>query len=990
MVPLRMIALSLRLSPQDVFDPGYDNESTYPYSTDEHFSAVQGMLSGFVARTAYFLEGDIRRVSIAHGSLFNVESIANGFTRELASRLSRCVMRAFVLEMNVARLRGELDGSDGHERFHSFLHRFRNTAHRRSFFEEYSALTSDVVRTGNQLLESYNEICTHFVEDRERLRDRFLLQPNNIRVRSVQVGLGDQHCGGRTVSLLTFEDGSQLVYKPRSLQAEEKFQELIRWLNQELSHLQLRTLLILDRKDHGWMEYVIPAPLSSAEQLHAFYRRLGRLLCLLYVLRAGDFHCENLIAAGEQPVLIDCESLMNSVVRSSNLGIEGDSRESSNYSVLSTGLLPRHGEIFRALDNSGIGGAAGQPYPERVAHWEQQNTDEMRVTYRDTLFKGANNQPSLEGKLFSVDSYTDDVWRGFEEGYNAIVRKRDDLESLGLVQAFANAQTRVIVRATITYSRILRDLRHTDLSTLSAREHYLDQIFFNQNAQPISQRICEAERLDLLRGDIPYFCTRPDSTDIWTSEGRIIEDFFVDTGLSEVGRCLKELGREDLEFQRRLLTASIHSISPVSHAVKSGESLSDNSDIETGSILDQAEVLGRQLKRCALRNGTNVRWVGLCLMDGNQWSVGELGLDMHTGLPGVALFLSHLARYSNDAELIELGRSATRTYVQRVEKGERLPRSLGAYAGIGGVIFGLTRLAQTNGDLLPLHLAEQLVEKIPRAVNDDNLFDMVYGSAGCLASLLALHSVLPNRRVLEVARLCGDALLRSSSEMDVGRAWINPIGKSRALAGFSHGAAGIIWPLLVLGSVADDHNYTDAALQALQYERSAFCAQTQNWLDLRPNGSSWKNTDHSQFTAWCHGASGIGFSRANMRGILTDKVLDTEMMTCLRTTLRHGFGANHSLCHGDLGNLDAGLVISSLLGDVAIKGELLDIARRSVRRIATAGVICGTPGNVESPGLMTGLAGVGYGLLRLAKPSEVPSILSPLLDSGVEKVQWTI
>lgn len=31
--------------------------------------------------------------------------------------------------------------------------------------------------------------------------------------------------------------------------------------------------------------------------------------------------------------------------------------------------------------------------------------------------------------------------------------------------------------------------------------------------------------------------------------------------------------------------------------------------------------------------------------------------------------------------------------------------------------------------------------------------------------------------------------------------------------------------------------------------------------------------------------------------------------------------------------------------------------------------------NVESPGLLTGLAGIGYGLLRLAAPSAVPSVL---------------
>ena len=40
------------------------------------------------------------------------------------------------------------------------------------------------------------------------------------------------------------------------------------------------------------------------------------------------------------------------------------------------------------------------------------------------------------------------------------------------------------------------------------------------------------------------------------------------------------------------------------------------------------------------------------------------------------------------------------------------------------------------------------------------------------------------------------------------------------------------------------------------------------------------------------------------------------------------------------------------------------------------GWLCGVPEGVETPGLMTGLAGIGYGLLRLADPGRVPSVLA--------------
>ena len=54
-------------------------------------------------------------------------------------------------------------------------------------------------------------------------------------------------------------------------------------------------------------------------------------------------------------------------------------------------------------------------------------------------------------------------------------------------------------------------------------------------------------------------------------------------------------------------------------------------------------------------------------------------------------------------------------------------------------------------------------------------------------------------------------------------------------------------------------------------------------------------------------------------------------------------------------------------------------ARRTAARVAASlerhGPRCGLPLGVESPGLMTGLAGIGYGLLRLAAPEAVPSVL---------------
>jgi lantibiotic modifying enzyme len=41
-----------------------------------------------------------------------------------------------------------------------------------------------------------------------------------------------------------------------------------------------------------------------------------------------------------------------------------------------------------------------------------------------------------------------------------------------------------------------------------------------------------------------------------------------------------------------------------------------------------------------------------------------------------------------------------------------------------------------------------------------------------------------------------------------------------------------------------------------------------------------------------------------------------------------------------------------------------------------SGWITGLPHGIEAPGLLVGLAGTGYGMLRLAAPERVPSALA--------------
>jgi lantibiotic modifying enzyme len=128
-------------------------------------------------------------------------------------------------------------------------------------------------------------------------------------------------------------------------------------------------------------------------------------------------------------------------------------------------------------------------------------------------------------------------------------------------------------------------------------------------------------------------------------------------------------------------------------------------------------------------------------------------------------------------------------------------------------------------------------------------------------------------------------------------------------------------------------------------------------------------------SAWCHGAAGVGLARLGTLDLLDEDTVQSEIAVALETTLARGFGKNHSLCHGDLGNVDLFLRAAKQLNDPSLEEKAYRLAGGILASRAQGGWRLGMPRGAEPPGLMIGLAGVGYGLLRLAAPERVPYVL---------------
>jgi type 2 lantibiotic biosynthesis protein LanM len=929
---------------------------------------------------------------------------ASLFLPHLPQRLLARLSRTFVLELNVARVQGLLAGETAEQRFASFLGRIRSPDNMLPLLREYPVLGRELIRFVDHWVSVAIEFLGRLASDWPAISEAFYPGQTPGRLVEVKGDAGDRHRQGRSVFLLRFDSGFRLVYKPKSLAVDIHFQQLLNWINEKaqarvcgagfsrfsaengrehaLPNLSLPR--VLDRGSYGWVEFVDSRTCQSADEVALFYRRQGAYLALFYVLGAIDFHHENLIAQGEHPVPLDLEALFHPI------GLEGD-KKNADYlanvmlynSVFGVGLLP--GRIWsnpesEGVDMSGLGALPGQLFPFASPAWEGQGTDQMRLIRKRYTMPEAQNRPSLKGEAIEILPYTEELITGFREMYRFLEEHRRELLAAdGPLTCFDQDEVRVVVRATRTYADLLSESFHPDvLRNALDRDRLFDRLWNGAGESPYVAKLIPAERSDLWNGDVPMFTSRPTSRDLWTSTGERIAGVLEETGMVRARRRLETMGDEDLGRQLWFIRASLATLAPARPRPPDPVyQLPQVSKANPAEFLAAARAVADRLEALAVRGEDDVSWIGLAVVQERTWSLVPLGTDFYDGLPGLAFFLAYLGSITAEERYTRLARAALTTLRNSLRLRPEGVTSIGAFAGWGGLVYTWTHLGTLWRDPALLTEAESFVERLPDHIDKDNSLDIIDGSAGCLLALLGLQSCLSSKKALEVAVRCGERLLVKAQEAGQGVGWMTPVPSKTPLAGMSHGAAGIAWALFALAARTGDPRFRDTAQQAIAYERGLFSVERGTWPDFRDFTDEPAGDGRFDYmTAWCHGAAGIGLARLACLPYLDDPLVRADIDAALKTTRAKGFGWNHTLCHGDLGNLELLVQAGRFLPDSHWRSESEQIGSALLETIRRDGWICANPVGVESPGLMTGIGGIGYGLLCLAEPERVPCILT--------------
>ena len=860
-------------------------------------------------------------------------------------------------------------------------------------FEEYCALlrqppVRDYINSRYPMLAaSMAVICRHWVEQSALLLERFcadeaairrsLLPGGRLRIASVRPGAGDTHRGGRSVATIRFEDGRKLVYKPRSLAVDGHFQELLGWVNRTCG-ADFRTLALVVRDDYGWVEHVPHAPCTDAEQVERYYERLGGLLCLLHVLGATDFHCENLIAMADQPQLIDLEGFFHPVSRAHG----AESNESYDSSVLRVGILPTRFLVEDATlpEMGGIVDASGQLGIERLTLVQEGGS--VSFGRERAPIAAGHNVPFMEdGSPVELgEAQVGRLQEGFARMYRAILGNREGFAQQ--LAMFRDDEVRVLFRHTATYSHLLAESRHpTLMASQEATDEHFALLHRVVDEFRMAAHFVPFEIADLARGDVPQFTVRVDGRDLWCGDQARVVEFFERSGYDAALRKLDLMSEDDLAQQQWMIAHAIGRHRNYS-APQSGVTQSDPGGRPVRQrLVDIASSIGRYVAGQVNTTGGEAHWLvhKSAALDNTRFQLVPALHDLHSGMPGEILFFQQLARVTGDEAYEALRQGALRHLRRRLSDSGTFGaiRPLGLYTGWGGVIFMLARMKDADDGATCLAWASEILAdpRIEALVCSDRGYGVTSGGAGFILACLELHYALPSARAIELAEMSAQHLLAHRCKDAPGHAW--KIESSRPLSGFAHGASGFAVAFASLHAVTGNRDYLDAALGALEYESTLYLPLQRNWRDCRGYAEANPSQDAaSTATTWAHGAPGIGLARLALMELGLDTgEIRRDLDVALATTIAYGVGrGGHSLLAGAFGNVELPLCHARMVGGDESAAFVMSASGQLARDIEAGDLRLSS---LASPplGLMPGITGVGYQCLRLAFPDQVPSIL---------------
>jgi type 2 lantibiotic biosynthesis protein LanM len=374
---------------------------------------------------------------------------------------------------------------------------------------DYPFLNEILKRKAENFSKHLSKIVSRFQKDRKNIISTFGIntKPYNLKIVDIDAGIGDGHNGEGT-ALIYLSDGTKLIYKPRNISITNSYNSFINWVNNKLK-TDLKIFKVLDCEEYGWLEFIVYEEVNSEKDLQEYYYKAGILLAITLLLGGKDYHHENVIASGKNPVLIDHETIIQPFFSNKSFLSWDDKFKIPQFSVLESNLIVNPNGA--PLDIVGFGVRGNIEVTELEKKVTNPNTINSKrttcFTKREIIDK---NIPVFDGIYVFVNDYKEYFSDGFSIAYDIFVNSKEELKSdSSPLDSFKNNEVRYVWRPTFVYFKILKYMRAP--SFIASFEAYysklydlLSKAYKGENIEEYKY-ILDFEMKQMLNGDIPIF-----------------------------------------------------------------------------------------------------------------------------------------------------------------------------------------------------------------------------------------------------------------------------------------------------------------------------------------------------------------------------------------------------------------------------------------------------------------------------------------------------
>lgn len=819
----------------------------------------------------------------------------------------------------------------------------------KEIFIEYPVLVRFMTTIINNWVNNMEEMTAHLENDRKLLNIEFNQGRDLGKVQFIHGNISDAHNKGKGVMILHFESGTKIVYKPRNLGIDISFDRLVKTLHQMTFPYELKAPQVVAAKDHGWVEFIEYRELNSLEEAKIYYQRAGALLCLVYVLGGNDFHGENIIASGAQPVLVDLETIISYKMIQFHKEYEEQEtiQKVQNFidltqeSVLGIGFLP---VWINANDISVDFGALTGSIPTSI--------------------------PGYKNDKVKVFAYDKELIEGFQKAYDFLYQKKDVLQKR-LSDIFQDAMLRIILRPTNVYSRML----YHSLDGQFLKDGFTYSVEMERFAPAYLIKVGEdkvkrlwpvflAEREALEGRDIPIFYGYVDQRHIRSNDTILCRDYFAHSAMERVWNNLQKLDESDrdrqLDFISESLKIYLHGCHNEGEKVTvSFQAVPEDKKKEEKLLLEARTIYEEIVSQAVKLDEKNNSWSWISYQHDlihERTFISQSRSTLYDGLFGIALFAAALSSVTKEEKIREWSLQLLKPFLDNLKNQVypmpvyRIPTGLGS--GLGGMFQAMLLIGDYTKEKYLQQEVLYLVEKITEdQLKKDKYLNIYNGVAGLIPGLLNCYERTGQKQSLELAKICGKKIIKDNSKVKKN--------------GWGDGKAGLAYALAKLYQHTKEAEIHASLLEIANEAKSWYA-------DLQLKGEKGMLQG-----SLCSGMTGLGFLGLALREAGVAEVgLDLEMI--IREVQEYPLDYGDHFCCGNSGRLDFLLEAGLRLNKPELVRQVnQDIGRILARKNALGHYqITGIQAEaVNNPSFFQGLSGIGYMFLRNLEPDRIHSIL---------------